>query len=221
MNSNSISIENCAETTGGKAHAASRSKRLIMRFALAHNWWSLVVRGIVAVLFAAITFIWPGITFAALVFVFAAYALVDGIMSLMGAVRAERAHGRWGALVFEGVVGIGAAILTVFWPAITALALVYIVAFWAIFTGIAEIFAAVRLRRHISGEWLLAIAGVLSIAFGCLLVAAPLAGAIVLALWAGVYMLIFGIVLIALGFRLRAWRRGPLGYPPTAMAPVR
>ena len=193
-----------------------------MGFALAHNWWSLVVRGIVAVLFAAVTFIWPSITFAALVFLFAGYALVDGIMSLVAAVRAERAHSRWGALVFEGVVGIGAAILTVFWPAITALALVYIVAFWAIFTGVAEILAAARLRHYISGEWLLAIAGILSIAFGCLLVAAPLAGAIVLALWAGVYMLFFGMMLIALGIRLRGWVRakGPLGYPPTSMAPV-
>jgi uncharacterized membrane protein HdeD (DUF308 family) len=191
-----------------------------MRFALAHNWWSLVIRGVVAVTFAIITFIRPGITLAALVFLFAGFALVDGIMSLMGAIRAEHAHGRWGALVFEGIVGIGAALVTVFWPAMTAIVLVYVVAFWAFFTGVAEIVAAVRLRRHISGEWLLAIAGVLSCVFGCLLMIAPVAGAIVLALWIGVYMLIFGIALIALGVRLRAWMRGPLGHPPSAMAPV-
>lgn len=190
-----------------------------MRFALAHNWWSLVVRGIVAVLFATITFVCPGVTLAALVFLFAGYALVDGVMSLMGAVRAGRAHEKWGALVFEGIVGIGAALVTILWPAITVFVLVYIVAFWAIFTGVAEIAAAVRLRRHISGEWLLAIAGVLSIIFGCLLMFAPLAGAFVLALWVGVYMLIFGIVLFALGLRLRGWSRGPLGHP-TTMAPV-
>lgn len=184
-----------------------------MGFALARNWWSLVIRGAFAILFSAITFIWPSLTFGALVLLFGAYALADGVMSLVGAVRAERAHQRWGALVFEGIVGIGAGIVTVLWPAITAVVLVYIVAFWAVFTGVAEIVAAFLLRRHIRGEWLLALAGIFSLVFGFLLFFAPLAGAIVLALWAGAYMLIFGITLIALGFRIRAWTRGPLGDP--------
>lgn len=182
-----------------------------MRFALAHNWWALVVRGIAAILFAVVAFLWPALTFGALVFLFAGYALVDGVVSVIGFVRAERAHERWGALLFEGMVGILTALVTVFWPAITALALVYIVAFWAIFTGVGEIAAAFRLRRHVAGEVLLGIAGALSIAFGCLLAFAPLAGAIVLALWLGAYMLVFGIVLVALGFRLRAFAHRALG----------
>lgn len=190
-----------------------------MRFALAHNWWSLVVRGMVAILFAIVTFFWPALTFGALVFLFAGYALVDGVMSIIGAMRAERAHERWGALLFEGMAGVAAAVVTVFWPAITALALVYIVAFWAMLTGFAEIAAAFRLRRHVAGEVLLAIAGALSIAFGVLLVFAPLAGAIVLALWLGAYMFVFGAVLIALGFRLRSLARGPLGHSGN-LAPV-
>jgi uncharacterized membrane protein HdeD (DUF308 family) len=190
-----------------------------MPFALAKNWWSLVIRGFVAILFAISTFAWPGVTLAALVLLFAAYALMDGVVSIIGAVRAERAHEKWGVLLLEGIVGLGAAVATVFWPAITVLALVYIIAAWAIITGVAEIAAAIRLRRHISGEWLLALSGVLSVGFGFLLVFAPLAGAIVLALWVGVYMLIFGVVLVALGFKLRSWGRGPVtrhGFPAPA-----
>ena len=190
-----------------------------MTFALAHNWWSLVVRGTIAIVFGVVTFLWPALTFGALVFLFAGYALVDGVVSIAGVVRAERAHERWGALLFEGIVGILTAVVTVFWPAITALALVYIVAFWAIFTGVGEILAAFRLRRRVAGEVLLLIAGLLSCAFGCLLVFAPLAGAIVLALWLGAYMLVFGIVLLALGFRLRSWSHRSLG-PSGNLAPV-
>ncbi len=181
-----------------------------MPFALAKNWWSLVVRGVVAILFAVLTFALPGVTITALVFLFAAYVLMDGLVSIAGAVRAERAHEKWGALLFEGIAGIGAAVVTFLWPGITAFALVYIVAAWAIITGVSEVAAAIRLRRHISGEWLLALSGLLSVGFGLLLLFAPLAGAIVLALWLGAYMLIFGVVLIALGFRLRSWGRDPV-----------
>ncbi len=190
-----------------------------MPFALAKNWWSLTIRGFIAILFAIFTFAWPGVTLTALVLLFAAYALMDGVVSIIGAVRAERAHEKWAVLFFEGIVGLGAAVATVFWPAITLLALVYIIAAWAIITGGAEVAAAIRLRRHISGEWLLALSGFLSVGFGFLLMVAPLAGAIVLALWVGVYLLIFGVVLVALGFKLRSWRRGPVtrhGFPAPA-----
>lgn len=179
-----------------------------MRVILAKNWWSLVLRGIVAVLLGIATFVWPGITLTALVFLFAGYALVDGALSLAGALRAAEARDRWGALLIEGLAGIFAAFVTVLWPVITALALVYIIAAWAIVTGVSEIAAAVRLRHYIHGEWLLALAGVASIVFGVLVAAMPLAGALVIALWVGAYMLVFGIVLIALGFRLRSWSHG-------------
>jgi uncharacterized membrane protein HdeD (DUF308 family) len=179
-----------------------------MRFALARNWWSLVIRGFLGIAIGIVTFVWPGITLAALVFLFAGYAFVDGVMSLAGAMRAVAAHERWGALLFEGIAGIAVALVTVFWPAITALGLVLVIAAWAIVTGIAEIAAAVRLRKVISGEWLLALSGVLSVVFGLLLAAIPVAGAIVLAIWFGVYALVFGVILVALGFRLRNWGRG-------------
>jgi uncharacterized membrane protein HdeD (DUF308 family) len=179
-----------------------------MRVILAKNWWSLVVRGVLGILLGLATFLWPGITLTALVFLFGGYALLDGALSLAGALRAAQAHERWGALLIEGLVGILATFVTMLWPAITALALVFVIASWAIITGVSEIVAAVRLRRYIHGEWLLALAGVLSVLFGVLLAAMPIAGALVIALWVGAYMLVFGVALVALGFRLRSWSRG-------------
>src|SRR5258708_14854653 len=147
-----------------------------MRIALATNWWSLVIRGIAGIVFGILTFVWPGITLVALVLLFAAYSLVDGVMSLIGAVRAAEAHERWGVRVLEGLVGIAAGAITVLWPAITAIALVYVIAAWAIVTGALEIGAAIRLRKVISGEWLLILGGIASVMFGFLLVIAPVKG---------------------------------------------
>jgi uncharacterized membrane protein HdeD (DUF308 family) len=185
-----------------------------MRLALATNWWALVVRGLAAVLMGVLALVWPGITLLALVFLFAGYALVDGVTSLVGAVRAMEHHDRWGVLVLEGIVGIAAAVVTVAWPGITAIALVYVIAAWAIITGVLEIAAAIRLRRVIAHEWLLILGGIASLVFGFLLMIAPLAGALVIAIWVGVYALFFGVMLMALGFRLRSWgRTSPAGGP--------
>lgn len=180
-----------------------------MGIVLARNWWSLVIRGLVAIIVGIVTFVWPGITLGALVLLFGAYSLLDGIFSLVGAYRASRAHERWGALVFEGLFGIAASAVTVLWPAITALALVYIIAAWALVTGSLEIAAAVKLRKVISGEWLLGLGGVASIVFGILAVILPLAGALAIALGVGIYALVFGVILIGLGFRLRSWTKSP------------
>ena len=177
-----------------------------MELALARNWWSLVLRGLVGVILGIIAFSWPGITLASIVMLFGAYALVDGIVNLIGAVKAARAHERWGALILEGIVGIGAAAVTVMWPAITLFALIFLIGAWAVITGAMEIAAAIRLRNYISGEWLLLLSGILSLVFGFLVMVQPLAGALVVALWLGAYALIFGVVLIALGFRLRSMR---------------
>jgi uncharacterized membrane protein HdeD (DUF308 family) len=165
-----------------------------MRIILATNWWSLVIRGIVAILLGIVTFAWPGITLTALVFLFGAYALLDGVVSLVGVVRAAQAHERWGALLIEGFAGIAAAIVTVLWPPLTALALVYVIGAWAVVTGIFEMVAAVRLRKYIAGEWLLALTGIASLLFGILIMIAPIAGALVIALWVGAYAMVFGVL---------------------------
>jgi uncharacterized membrane protein HdeD (DUF308 family) len=177
-----------------------------MTLLLASSWWSLGIRGVVAVLVGLVALAWPGIALSALVVLFGAYALIDGLTAFVGAWRARDAHEKWGALLIEGIAGVGAAVITVMWPLITVLALVYIVAGWALITGVLELGAAVRLRKHISGEWMLALSGVVSVVFGGVLAIFPVAGALTLAIWFGVYSLIFGALLVGLGIRLRGMR---------------
>jgi uncharacterized membrane protein HdeD (DUF308 family) len=173
---------------------------------LAMNWWALALRGVLAILFAILTFSMPGITLAVVVLMFGAYALVDGVLAIISAVRAARGNQRWGTLLLEGIVGIAAGLFTFFIPGLTLVFLIYLVGSWAIITGIFEIAAAIRLRRHIAGEWLLALSGVVSIVFGVLIYMAPIAGAIVIVWWLAAYALIFGILLLILAFRLRSLR---------------
>jgi uncharacterized membrane protein HdeD (DUF308 family) len=155
------------------------------------------------VILGVVAFAIPGITIGALVIVFGAYALTDGIVAIIGAYRASKAHERWGILLAEGLAGIAAAGLTIMWPGITALTLVLLIGAWAFVTGIFEIVAAIKLRKYISGEWLLLLSGIASVVFGLLVVILPLVGAIAIALCIGIYAVIFGVIMISLGLRLR------------------
>jgi uncharacterized membrane protein HdeD (DUF308 family) len=179
---------------------------------LARNWWALTIRGVAALIFGMLALFWPPTAFVALVLVFGAYALVDGVFNLIAAIRAPQTGQRWGPLVFEGIVSLLVGIVTLLWPRISAFALVIFVAAWSIVTGIAEIVAAIRLRKQIEGEWLLALSGILSLALGVLLFVAPAAGAFVITIWIGAYAVVFGAVMIGLSFRLRSWgsHRPPL-----------
>src|SRR5881227_2291606 len=143
------------------------------------NWWALALRGLFGILFGFIAFTLPGVTLAALTLLFGAYALIDGILSLAAAFHAARLHQHWWALTLEGIIGIGAAGVTFIWPATTLFVLIYLIAAWAVITGILEIAAAIRLRNILVHEWLLALAGVASILFGILLFGAPGPGAVV------------------------------------------
>ena len=169
---------------------------------LSRNWWAVSLRGLAGILFGIITFFAPGISLAALVLLFGAYAFADGVLTIISAIR-RRGADRWWLLMLNGLVGIAAGILTLVWPGITALALLYVVAAWALVTGVLEIAAAIRLRKAITGEWLLALSGVLSIALGVMLVLWPGAGALALVIWIGAYAFVFGVLLLALGLRLR------------------
>lgn len=171
--------------------------------ALASRWWMLVVRGLAAVSFGLVAIAAPGIDLRALLLLWGAYALVDGLFGLIFALRAGRKGGRWGWPLFEGIAGILAAIVSFVWPGLTVLVLVTIIAVWAVLTGFFEIVAAVALRRALSGEWLLAASGALSVAVGVFLLAFPDAGARALVTLIGVYALAFGAMLVALGFRFR------------------
>jgi uncharacterized membrane protein HdeD (DUF308 family) len=107
--------------------------------------------------------------------------------------------------VFEGIVGLVIGVLTLLWPGITALALVLWIGAWSLITGVAKIVSAVALRKHIQGEWLLALSGIISVAFGILLFISPFIGAIAIAIWIGAYAIVFGALLLGLSFRLRSW----------------
>jgi uncharacterized membrane protein HdeD (DUF308 family) len=170
---------------------------------LARYWWALALRGLFAVLFGLLTFFIPGITLLALVLLFGVYALLDGIFDIVSAFRSSSHH--W-AFVVEGVVGIIVGILTLIWPGITGMVLLYLIAFWAIFTGVLEIVAGIRLRAAIANELLLILMGILSLLFGLLIIIFPGAGALAIAFWIGAYALIFGTMLIAFAFRLRRFR---------------
>jgi uncharacterized membrane protein HdeD (DUF308 family) len=171
---------------------------------LARFWWALVLRGAVAVLFGLIAFFSPGVTLVALVILFGAYALVDGIAGVILGIKEFGERERWWGTLLSGIVGIGAGIVTFLLPGLTALALLTLIAVWAIMRGILDIVAAIRLRHAIEGEWLLALAGVLSVAFGLLLIVRPLAGALAVVWWIGAYAIVIGAVLLLLGFRARS-----------------
>jgi uncharacterized membrane protein HdeD (DUF308 family) len=171
---------------------------------LARRWWALALRGVIAVLFGLLTFFIPGITLISLVLLFGFYAILDGIFDIVSAMKAPGHH--WPLLV-EGTVGIVAGLVTFMWPAITAMVLVYLIAFWAILTGLLEIVAGIRLREVIANEMLLILMGVISTLFGILIIIFPGAGALAIIIWIGAYALVFGIILIALAFRLRSFRQ--------------
>jgi len=170
---------------------------------LSRYWWVLAIRGVAAILFGIAAFVWPDITLAALVLLFGAYALVDGIFAVINGFSVRKENERWWMVILEGLAGIIFGVLTFLWPSITALVLLYFIAAWSILTGAFEIAAAIRLRREIEGEWLLGLAGCASILFGIILIIVPGPGAIALIWVIGSYALIFGVLLLVLAFRLR------------------
>ncbi len=171
-----------------------------------HSWWILILRGIAAILFGVVAFIWPGLTGLVLVIGFGVYALVDGVFALItGISRLGHASRGW-AFILEGVLGIAMGLVALFWPGLTAIALIYLIAAWAIVTGIFEIASAIQLRKEITNEWALGLSGALSIVFGVLLMFQPGTGGLTLVWILAGYAIAFGILLIVAGFRLRGTR---------------
>jgi uncharacterized membrane protein HdeD (DUF308 family) len=170
---------------------------------LSKNWGWIVLRGVAGVIFGVLAFAWPGITLVVLTLFFGAYALTDGIFALVAAYRRREGRRPVWPLVLIGVLGVGAGITTFLWPEITALLLLMFIAVWALFTGIFQIAAAIHLRKEIEHEWMLGASGALSVLFGVLMIASPGAGAVAVAWLIGSYSIAFGVLLIALGFRLK------------------
>jgi len=174
---------------------------------LSRNWWVLLLRGIVAIVFGVLAWMQPGISLAALVLLFGAYSMADGILGAWTAVAGRKEHEHWWVLLLEGLVGIGVGVLTLFAPGVTALALLFYIAIWAVTTGVLEIVAAIRLRKEIEGEWLLVLGGLASVAFGVLLMARPGAGALAVLWIIAAYAVVFGAILVVLAFKARNFGR--------------
>ncbi|MCA9953386.1 MAG: HdeD family acid-resistance protein [Ardenticatenaceae bacterium] len=170
---------------------------------LSRYWWLLALRGAAAVIFGILAFIWPGLTLGALVILFGVYVLIDGVASLVAGFSHREENGRWWVTALEGVVGILAGVLTLVYPGITAVLLLYFIAAWAIITGVLELVAAIRLREEIDGEWALGLSGLISIFLGVGLIVFPSAGALALVWMIGTYAILFGGLLIYLAFKLR------------------
>ena len=189
-----------------------------MQVILAKNWWSLVIRGLAAILLGLITVVRNAISIDELALLFFVYALFDGVVGIAGAARAGEVHSRWTTtLMIEGLTGIGAAVAVITLEARGAvLPMESVIAAWALATGVLEIAAARQLRNHIAGEWLLALSGTASLALGIMTIALPRANTAGIASRVGAYGFAFGIVLIALGFRLRSWSRKSAAKPPAS-----
>jgi uncharacterized membrane protein HdeD (DUF308 family) len=169
---------------------------------MATNWWLVVLRGVAAIIFGILAFVWPGITLLTLVLFWGAFALVDGVLAIIAAVKGGNPMPRWW-LAIVGIAGIAAGALTFLMPGLTALVLVTFIAVWAIVLGVMEIYGAIKLRKEIEGEWFLILNGVLAVIFGILLLWRPGIGALTLVWIIGAYAIILGIIYIAFGLKLK------------------
>ncbi len=173
-----------------------------MLYALATNWWLLLARGIFAILFGVMAFVWPGIALTSLVVLYASYATLDGVSALV--LSLAGGDGRpWWQMALIGAVSLAAGLGSFLWPGLTGFALLLLIAFWAIARGVLEIAAAVRLRKLLEGEMWLALAGLVSIFFGLFLLLRPTAGAVAVVWIIGSYAILFGILAVAASLRLR------------------
>ena len=171
--------------------------------ALGRNWWLLLLRGLVAIVFALLTWAQPGVSLAALVLVFGIYVLADGLLGVWSAIAKRRDNRHWWLLLLWGLVGIVVGVMTFIMPGITGLVLLMYIAAWAMITGVLHIVAAIRLRKEIKGEWLMILSGLVSVAFGVLLFLQPGAGALAVAWIIAAYAFILGVLMVLLAFKVR------------------
>jgi uncharacterized membrane protein HdeD (DUF308 family) len=171
-------------------------------------WWTLAIRGALAVLFGLVAFFYTGQTITALVYVFGVFALLSGLVTLVAAVRAGEAHQHWGWLAASGVIGVLAGVTCFVNPNATALAFVYIIAAWAILSGVAEITFALALPQTLAHPWLTALSGALSVVFGVLLAVWPKSGETALVWLIGIYAIANGVTQLYHAFLLQVARKG-------------
>jgi uncharacterized membrane protein HdeD (DUF308 family) len=172
---------------------------------LTKNWWLIVLRGVLAILFGLAAFMMPSLAWLALIVLFGTYAILDGVFAMMSGLISSKYSPRWWVFFLEGLVSLAAGVIAVLRPDLATAVFIGIIAAWAILTGILEIVAAIRLRREIRNEWMLAFGGFVSLAFGILVFFQPETAGLVITLMIGAYALIFGVLLVVLGLRLKKW----------------
>ncbi|MCC2651178.1 MAG: hypothetical protein K0Q60_1341 [Microvirga sp.] len=204
-----------ASGTSGTTDSLNRVQA--MSSLLAQNWWAVALRGVFAIIFALIAFFSPGATLLSLVWVFAAYMLVDGLFGIVSGIRAASNNQRWGLLVLEGILNILVGVIAFIMPGLTVLFFVTLMAVWSLITGVLMIVAAFKLNPEYGRGWLI-FSGIVSVLFGIALLIAPLVGAVVLTWWLGAYALVFGIGLLVLAFKLRRWKDDSTGSVGTLRA---
>jgi uncharacterized membrane protein HdeD (DUF308 family) len=171
--------------------------------ALGRAWWLVLLRGIAAIVFGILAWAWPGATLITLTLFWGAYALVDGIAALWSCWHArDRGKAMW-QVILIGVAGIAAGIFTFVAPGITAIALLLLIAVWAVVNGVFQIAAAIQLRKEIANEWLLILSGALSVVFGVLMMLSPGAGALAVLWLIGAFAVVYGVLLVLFAFKLR------------------
>jgi uncharacterized membrane protein HdeD (DUF308 family) len=180
---------------------------------LSRNWWMVLLRGLLAISFGVLTFTQTGITLAALILFVGAFALVEGLMAIIAAIRVRRVDREWWVLLMEGSFGVAIGLITFLNPAITVLALSFYIATWAVTLGVLRVVSAIRLRRVIKGELWLILSGLVSVLFGVLMLAFPGAGALALMAYVGVWAMLTGFALVLLAIRLRSLGTVPASSP--------
>lgn len=173
---------------------------------LAHNWWMLCLRGILALVFGVLCLVYPGgVTLTVMKIMFGVYALLDGILAIASSISTAQGRPRWRSTLLEGIVGVIFGLFILIWPGITAFGLLYLIGVWGIITGIFEITAAIRLRQYFTNEWLLIMTGAASVLFGLLILVIPRAGVLAVVWWIGMYAIFFGAAFISLALSLHRW----------------
>ena len=169
------------------------------------KWWLFIIRGLLAILFGALAVIWPELTLRTLILLFGVFVLIDGVFTFIIGLVSSGTNRRWWAELLIGLLDIVIGVLTIVWPEITGMVLLYFIAAWALINGVFGIIAAIQLRRVLTNEWVLILNSVLSIVIGVLFILFPSEGAPSLIWLIGIFAIVFGILDIILGFRLRAY----------------
>jgi uncharacterized membrane protein HdeD (DUF308 family) len=190
-------------TAKGRAVTSKEARCDELSEVLSDSWWAVGLRGLFGIAFGLICLLVPAAAILSLVLLFSAYMLVDGVFAIASGIKAARSGERWGLFVLEGVVDIAAGVVAFLWPAITAVAFVFLIAAWALISGALMLYAAFTLKLD-HGRWWLALGGIASLIFGIVLAIAPVVGAVVLTWWIGAYALVFGVLLLILAFQLHA-----------------